>query len=429
MSRLFPLKPVNGFKWDRERLWSFVLRLAEHHSVTVGDLVTKVIWPESGWPVNKRRMLFGFEYCGQLDGAGQVARDWATVLNSLTRRDDLQMLTLLPLSGAIRFKGECRSSGARCIECLREAVETNAPVYEPLCWALNEYTVCVKHGVKLTDSCAACGARDIAVLRHGSRVGCCGKCGAWMGGPAFQSFPPAGHSRLKLASSECISELFKLVGEPRLNEADGTATLRYAIAFAFASNQSELARAIGIGESTLSCALANGTKPSLSQFVRLSLASGIPPRRLLLGSKEMRRTPASQLRERVELAVRTSPRHARFDKRLLKSALGRALHRKTPVALSTIASSLGTDDAVLRHHFPDLSAEVVARFAAARRTRAAARYSRGCDDILTAVNSCMMAGKPPTVRRIVELIGPIILEAKFRAFYRQTLVDYGLRDE
>lgn len=403
------------------------MRLAEWHSVTVGDLVEGVIWPASGWPERKKRPFRGFDKFGHLDGAGQVAREWVELLQKLTGRNDLRYLTLLSAAGVARFDGAGRNQGARCIECIREEVESGRPCYEQLCWALGDYKLCLKHIVLVAERCAVCGSEDLGIVRKTTRVGCCGKCGAWMGGPAFHSAPSSGATRYRLAVSAAVSDLLAMLNDPKLASVDGTAVFEYAAKIAFEGNYAEMARCIDMPKSTLSEMLSRRTKPRFDKLLALSVTSGVPIKRLLFGSLTGRRVSVSQLRKPIEVSTKTlRKRRPQLDVAAAEAELRKALRRVRAISLTAVAERLGTSRRVLHTHARELSNQVVRRFSQQRRERSEARYESACKRIMRGVSICVLDGEFPTVRRISELLGPVTVQEANRDFYRQTLRKYGL---
>ena len=427
MNRLFKLNPIAQARWNRESLRSYTCRLAEFHCVGVGDLINEVIWPDVCTHAVAARRADGFRVFQLVDGAGQPASDWVTSLVRLTGRDDLVRLTVLPAARALRFDGSCRHTGARCIECLREAANANCPTYEPLCWSLSDYTVCVKHQVFLTRTCAACGAQSDSLMCANARVGCCGKCGTWMGAERFESLACIGDSRYAIAASETISDLVGCLDEPLLSRVDGAALYEYAAKIAFDGNYAEMARTIGIAKSTLSTILSKRTRPDVRHAVTLSLATGIPIKRLLLGSETKRRVSSVHLRESVSPPKKAKQvRRAPVDTATIEKKLRHALHWKKAASLTAISDELNSSPRVLKTHCPDLCKAIVERYSAQQRLDAQTSHAQTCEWIATAVKTCILGGDFPSSRRVSECIGPKLMESRYRDVYQENLRKLGL---
>lgn len=69
----------------------------------------------------------GFKSFCYIKGAGQVAQQRVDVLQRLMRCNEVARLTLLGALGVAPFDGADGSTGAKCIECIRETVEWGTP--------------------------------------------------------------------------------------------------------------------------------------------------------------------------------------------------------------------------------------------------------------------------------------------------------------
>lgn len=425
--KLQSIEPIIELPWARERLWSYMQRLAEHHCVLVGDLIKEIIWPASGWPENKMRRVVGFDGLGFLDGAGPIARDWVTILEKLTGRNDLVRLTFLPVAEVLRLDGAGRHQGARCIECVREMADQLDFCYDPLSWALSDYIVCTKHNVLLADVCAACRTADLAVVRATSRLGCCGKCGVWMGADVFKAEPLAQSSRYQVAIGESLRDVVSILDDPRLAKVDGTRVLEYAAKLSFDNNFAEMARSIGMPKNTLSVQLSRGTTPRIQTVATLSVVTGVPVKHLIFGSITGRRASSKVLRGPVEMpapAVKKT-RRATMDFDSVEAELHRSLRGVRTPSLSKVAEKLGVSARSLYVQFPELAQQVSARYLESRRVKSNERTERNCKIMFNAFATLVLAEEFPTTRRLSEILGPAACLEQ-RAFYVETLKQYGL---
>ena len=427
MTKLFKLTPIAQTKWNRESLRSYTCRLAEFHCVSVGDLIREVIWPDVCAHAFTARRADGFNVFQSVDGAGQPAVDWVASLARLTCRDDLVRLTVLPATNALRFDGACRHTGARCVECLREAADANHPTYDPLCWSFSDYAVCVKHQILLTGRCAVCGTQGESFMRMNARVGCCGKCGVWMGDARFESLACSEDSRYAIAASETIGDLVECLDESVFMKVDGTALYDYAAKISFDGNYAEMARTLGIAKSTLSTILSRRTRPDVRHAVALSLATGVPIKRLLLGSGSKHRVASVHLRESVTLPKKAKQiRRPKIDKVVIEKKLRHALHWTKAASLTAIGKELNSSPRVLKTHFPDLCKAIVERYLAQQRLDAENSHAQTCNWISEAVRTCILGGDFPSSRRVSECIGPKLMEGRYRDVYEENLRTFGL---
>ncbi|SAK91361.1 hypothetical protein AWB78_04915 [Caballeronia calidae] len=340
--RLHAIEAIDNAPWGRESLFSVAQRTAEYHSVLLGDMIREVIWPASGWPENNRKPLAGFGILGFVAGAGQTASNWVSVLEKLTGRTDLARFTFLPLANVMRLEGVLRHRGARCVECVREMIDKGRPCYDPLIWTLTEYEICTRHYVRQTETCASCGTEDIAIARPASRVGCCGKCGVWMGSDAFQADTVTESSRYQLATSEALRDMVSLLDDRRIASVDGTEILKYAAKHCFDGNFAEMARAIGMPKNTLSVQLSRRTKPLIDTVATLSVVTGVPVKHLVFGSLSGRRFSRNLLTEPVE---RPAPdgentRRSAMDFDAVEAELRRLLRGRRTPSLTEVSERL-----------------------------------------------------------------------------------------
>jgi transcriptional regulator with XRE-family HTH domain/ribosomal protein L37AE/L43A len=403
MTRLVSLEPIIGDSWNRERLWSYVSRIAEYHGVLVGDLIKDVIWPESGWPRANRRPLRGFVLFGHIDGDGSVARQWVDVLQKLTGRRDLARLTFLPAANIAHVEFAKKSGGARCIECVRESSTQPSGCFDQLVWSVNEYTACFQHHVSLSNSCVVCGSEDLALVRVASRIGCCGKCGVWMGGSAFRSEPLDEASRYALAISEATSDLVRMLDDPRLKKVNSPLLIEYLAKNIFNGNYSEMARRLNLDVGTLSKMVNNRSIPRLGILLALCLVSGVELRGLLLGSlTSLHRCSLIPSEPFRNVDARRDGSRRKLNKGLAARTLRNALRVRKAISLDEVARRVATSCPTLRRHFPDLCKKVTTRYRKYLNARSEAAYAQFYEGMQRKLEICERSGDRPTFDGLTE---------------------------
>jgi hypothetical protein len=91
-SRLYSLQPMAIGTQHVESLSSYIMRVAEAHTVSVRTLILKEIFPDlSTMPTNTH-----FSGLHSLNGMSSCFEQWVAILGKLTSRRDLCALTLLP---------------------------------------------------------------------------------------------------------------------------------------------------------------------------------------------------------------------------------------------------------------------------------------------------------------------------------------------
>ncbi|MEH2315238.1 MAG: TniQ family protein [Nostoc sp.] len=185
-SHLFHLKPIGVGTANVESLTSYIARLAEAHSITVGRLVCAEIAPSL-----KESYIFNPKYsdmsrvCSSaftksLNGQCLTAATVVEVLENLTQRNDLHFLTMLTWTDVISQKYLLHPKKAWCPFCYQERFEAKQVVYEPLIWALNVVEICPHHHCRLHTQCPYC-YKQLPLLSGNYRSGYCSRCQSWLG--------------------------------------------------------------------------------------------------------------------------------------------------------------------------------------------------------------------------------------------------------
>jgi hypothetical protein len=190
-SRLYSLEPIGIGTAFVESLTGYTARLAEAHSVSVGDLVGRVLSELLSDP--KAPIItaaakacrvggHGFRACRYgVNGVTDRAESWAQALEAATARRDLRYLTLLPLRRVLPEE-LFRRRRAWCSVCYDQWRADGRIIYEPLIWAIETSSHCLVHARPLDCVCHHC-ARPLSPLGVFSRPGYCERCGGWLGAP------------------------------------------------------------------------------------------------------------------------------------------------------------------------------------------------------------------------------------------------------
>jgi hypothetical protein len=144
----------------------------------------------------------------QLNGVGPLALQWANLLEQLTVRLDLHLLTLHWWVGNLSSRGHLRGAPAWCPLCYAEWQAKERPIYQPLLWMVTVVTRCPIHQQALTSHCPHCQKKQ-AVIALKTAPGHCTQCKRWLGilgiekGPLGSvSTPPDWHDFVVAALSE-----------------------------------------------------------------------------------------------------------------------------------------------------------------------------------------------------------------------------------
>ncbi|MGT2473699.1 TniQ family protein [Paraburkholderia terrae] len=175
-----PIGIGTGLVEASSSLWK---RAAERSSVSFADFV-RWAFDDPKMLSDSRRNVTGqcamrIRFQG-IDGATATAEMHLNPLRSLVASDRIEACTLLPFAGLFSQWHLLRTYRAWCPLCLASML-SGPGVYEPLLWRLRAVTMCPVHGVDLVTVCHVCMAPQQNVVGRFARVGCCNRCGTWMG--------------------------------------------------------------------------------------------------------------------------------------------------------------------------------------------------------------------------------------------------------
>lgn len=185
-SRLYNLEPMAIGTPYIESLTSYICRLAEVHTVTVGTLVTQELAPILHKKYLLKDCLRGgsrfYKASGAINGLGICSEECITAIEALTGRDDLKSLTLAYWKNVLPSRELFRSNRAWCPLCFREWKASCLEIYEPLLWNIKAVKICPIHKTFLREKCPNLDCKNYnLVLTRKSRLGFCSKCGSWLG--------------------------------------------------------------------------------------------------------------------------------------------------------------------------------------------------------------------------------------------------------
>jgi hypothetical protein len=142
-SRLFSLTPFGFDGGTRENIVSFFRRTADAHGVLPRSLAHHVIIPLLEISSRVSADLMADEcYCLELCGMSEKAERWVDILNQLTLRSDLQLLTLLPLRNLVSPYYLIEPARRFCPACYADDERAERPKYDRLLFLLCHKSSC-----------------------------------------------------------------------------------------------------------------------------------------------------------------------------------------------------------------------------------------------------------------------------------------------
>lgn len=279
-SRLYSLQPMAIGTSRVECLSSYVMRLAEAHTVSVRMLIHREIFPKL--PTSPKDADFARLH--SLNGMGQCFEQWVNVVGTLTARGDLRALTLLPWQSLLGCGGILRRHRAWCPRCFQEWRQSATPVYECLLWLLTPVTTCPIHEVLLEQRCPHC-RRSMYILSAHARPGFCARCHHWLGDDVPAPIPSrcTQPTEDQLWIAREVGELLALGGTVSkvCSPHHLLSNLQRAISELAKGNRFLFERAAKIGGSLLMRWFQEQFVPSLPRVIRISHNLRLPIYRLL----------------------------------------------------------------------------------------------------------------------------------------------------
>lgn len=340
---LYSLSPLGVGTAGSESLYSWFLRVAQHHCLKPNDLIRHLgktcIDPETGELVWSRHL-----HDANWAFTGDHTQTWVRVLEEQTGRRDLRSLTFLPYGGALPILGRGQMRRRWCPHCLNDR-KAEGEVYASLVWEIGLVTACPVHGNALVGVCPHCGAG--AAKRAGRNLvyhtpGHCGHCGGWLGDAKTE---PAGEEAIAKAKliGDWVADMARLPESAKLSVAP---TLKAAAARYAKGQPAVLARELGVSKTTLHGWIKETSIPSLSHACNLAIRLGVSLSDLYLGNEAA--LPA------VPLMALESPekkrRRMRIDWPVVDKQLQGYLRRAEPVSVRQIAAELGVSRRTLYSH-------------------------------------------------------------------------------
>lgn len=284
-SRFISLEPCGLAEGPIESLTGYVHRLADAHGLATRGIVIREFAPRFTRPLvddEGHSDLFG-PFGSALNGLAHTAQEAVAILSELTGRDNLAALTLLPFRGTISPRSSVRKTAAWCPACLSDWFSHRRTIYQPLIWQLDVVSVCPFHNSRLEQCCPQCSKTHFQMARN-SVLGCCPRCGAWLGIESLKGCRrEATASRLDRAIALQIHRLIQSVANHTIHPRATLLqrNLRLILNQKFGGSVTAFSRAAGMHHNSVSELVSGDSRPGLDSLLRLAMASGLEPTRLL----------------------------------------------------------------------------------------------------------------------------------------------------
>ncbi len=419
-SRLYSLEPVGGGTAMVESLTGYVARLAEAHSVSVGDLVGRVLSeladPNDPLITVAAKALrvggHGFRACGYvINGVSARAEKWVNASETATLRRDLRSLTLLPFRYALPDH-LFRWHRGWCALCFDQWRTSEQKVYEPLLWEIKASPHCPVHARPLDCTCPHC-ARRLSPLGVFSRPGRCERCDGWLGARATdknQAVPGSPGGKDEMWPCTKVGGLLAML--PQVNPVAVRESFRRNLVVYLeqiaGDNVLALAQRVRCPHSILHSWLDGATVPRLENLLRVCQFLNVPA-----SSRFVPSGPTSANIAAAKEAIAIAGNHGVFPSRHeseIRQALLVAQDEEVPRSLSQVAKGIGyTNTERLYHADGNLSHKIAARYRQSGRSHWWKKpgATRICDDaqLNEILERSLRSNEPTSVHRIAANLG------------------------
>jgi DNA-binding phage protein/ribosomal protein S27E len=431
-SRLYSLAPREiGTIWC-ESLTGYINRLGWTHHVSPRALAAQEIVPRLDehlrlvTPVG----VFGTKWAMSLNGAGVMTKPWTLVLNHLTTRSDLHLLTLPSWIGDLSPRWQVRETPAWCPSCFCEWWTSGYPIYQPLLWMIRVVTLCPHHRTLLVNRCPRCQKPQLVFASNTTHPGECTSCAHWLGKETNVLSDQEVSTEL-MAWQEWIWATLEEFQAASLTSGTLTWEPFFRHLATYLQEQkghSRLAQATGIDRTVLYRWVDpdDAYHPTLETILKFCYVCQITPLQVMNGQLD-------QLQQTIQRGTELrSPlprrQHQRVDRERCQMALQAALEsREEPLALYQVARRLGYKARQLAYHFPEECKLVKQRARDYRQQRKERYLVQVGEQVRQAVFSLHAQGIYPSLHKVQSfLAGGSMQMPEARETWHATLRELGL---
>jgi len=264
------------------------------------------------------------------------------------------------------------------------------PIYDPLLWALEVATVCLRHASWLQKYCPYCKRRSTMLAPRG-RPGYCSHCGAWLGSMLA----------LENRDSDVIAEdelnwqryVILTVGEllaasPALSSPPARESFAQAIEeyleYSADGKVSVLARRLHLSRRTIRDWKRGLQIPQLESLLQCSYLLDASPLDLFTANVSISRDTARKASPtQIEVKEKVKKRYRVLNVEAIRKELEAELLMLEGLSspMSAVAKRLNYDHSFLCKHFPELCRAISDRYRAYRRKRREERKQTILDEI------------------------------------------------
>jgi hypothetical protein len=357
-SQLFSLPMIGVGTSGQEALSSYLVRLANLHSVNPNVLVSRVLFPLTTIERNSVAGNFSSIYAKTMNGIGKYAMEFSSALAQLTCRSELAFGTCLPWRDVLDSKavGLLSPHPRWCPACYAERRIGNLEPYMPLSWFVRPIAHCTVHQKLLIDRCPNCNHHQPFIPKH-QYLDHCSRCKLPLSMVAKDPVPKSDMHPASISRFFSVGFVEMIAEGPRCesfakNERFVKQTKRLVQVLG-GGNLAAMHRKLGLREKAAAGWVRDGCRPALMSYLNLCHRTGIKPVNFLrdeiphdlqLGGQ--RYAPPDVGGKRVL---------SKAEKLRIESYLRKAMEPDAPAAsIKAVASKLGYPHTFLRCWWSDL---------------------------------------------------------------------------
>ena len=410
-SRLYHLEPIGIGTPYVESLTSFLMRLAQAHSLEVNTLVTKEIsnyFDRKYLHENNNKGLSTlFNKGATLNSNGILASQLYQSLEQLTFRKDLSCLTLLAFNNVFSSRKLLRKSKAWCSVCYEQWQKAGKIIYEPLLWSFESITVCPRHFQPLANKCPHC---DLSVpwLTGKSQVGFCPKCDRWLGSFLSNQYSTSESDLAKsIWISQSLGNLISFIPSSlsSIHSENISKAFNLIIDVTCEGNIAAFAKIFNLPKNTVWMWCKSKSFPELRAILTVCYCLDISLFDFVTLKQQVFQSPriAPQRLPKSPRTKRASPKI--FDRRTTEKYLVSILNSsERPLKMKEVSRRLNIDQRTIYGYFPNLCKAISAKYRKYQKQQTAERIQKCCQEVEQAVCNLHQAGEYPSEARVSQLI-------------------------